>query len=122
MGTFWILQTCGLSMYHTKLSSLVSSMKYLRRNFPLFSFSSMSRKLKFTRNSNGIAKILLLFPSSSNQFLYYFPLGNKKPQWRPQRTALSRTSHHSLLPSEFPTMSSSPLPLLFPVSNNVQTY
>ena len=34
---------CGWSMYQTTLSSLGSSMKYLGKKFPLFSFSSLSQ-------------------------------------------------------------------------------
>lgn len=45
--------TCGLSMYQTRLPCCVSRMKYRRRNLPLFSNSSMSRKpqMRFCRST-----------------------------------------------------------------------
>lgn len=48
--------TWGLSMYHSRFPWSVSRMKYRRRNLPLFSISSMSRKpqMRFCRSTYGI--------------------------------------------------------------------
>lgn len=48
--------TWGLSMYQRRQLARVSRIKYLRRNLPLFSFSSISRnpQIRFCRSTYGI--------------------------------------------------------------------
>lgn len=59
--------TWGLSMYQRRQLARVSRIKYLRRNLPLFSFSSISRnpQIRFCRSTYGIPGLCSHHPETS---------------------------------------------------------